>query len=459
MTDVIHMRDWSTKHHREPVVRIGIVLDEDALATVEFQLPQAEYEVGGANAKPARLNGRPLTARLADGQVALRAGDDPEQTAAVWSLAPVHERPLRQGDGVLVRGVVAGRGFHWQKRVDQTLGGRIEIHPGRRGLIVVNELPLEAYLAGVITSEMSGACPVEFLKAQCVTARSWLLALTEPKHQGEPFDRCNDDCCQRYQGTGDLTAAALEATTATRGLALLDTSGRVVDANYSKSCGGVVETPEHVWGRPKPGLSALVDAPADGPEQRFLPVTAERLDEYLDGPWLAQTRIYCSPNVVPEETLGRYLGRVDESGRYFRWTVTYRREELEDLLRAKLPEARDLAQLRDLRVLERGVSGRAGRMEIDFADAGGRVQTVTLPSEYRIREVLHRKFLYSSAFALRIERDAAGLPATITLRGAGWGHGAGLCQIGALGMALEGIDSAAILRHYFPGATLEQVYP
>ena len=458
MHDAINIRDWQKDSSREPVVRIGIVLDEDALTTIHLEILDADYRVHREAGASETWRGVSVSARLAGSAVALGIGDGPEQSAGAWRLVPSESAPVHRGQGVLVRGVVAGRGFHWQKCVDQTLCGTIELRPGRQGVVLINELPLEQYLAGVITAEMSGDCPVEFLKAQCVVARSWLLAFSEPKHETDPFDRCNDDCCQRYQGTGGLSSAALEAVSSTRGLALIDVHGNVVDANYSKSCGGISEPPETVWGRPKPGLAAIVDAPPDSPDRRFLPVTDDNLDEYLDGEWLSRTDIYCSPNVVSEDELGRYLGRVDETGKYFRWTTSFHRAELEELLRAKLPEAKDLARLRELKVTARGPSGRASQVDVHFGDHAGKRRRVRVLGEYRIREVLHPKFLYSSAFAVRTERDAAGRPTTITLRGAGWGHGAGLCQIGALGMALTGISGERICRHYFPDAVLKRVY-
>ncbi|MFH0980463.1 MAG: SpoIID/LytB domain-containing protein [Planctomycetota bacterium] len=459
MTDALNIHDWQQDDAREPVLRVGVVLDDDALSTVKLEIPHAEYELAAATGRAETHSAVRVEARLAGTGVAMRIGDEAERTSSTWRLAPVRSQPLRPGAGVLVRKVVAGRGFHWQKQVDQTFNGRLEVRPGQRGLVVVNELPLEQYLAGVITAEMSGNCPGEFLKAQCVAARSWLLAFSEPKHAAEPFDRCNDDCCQRYQGTGGLTSAALEAVSSTRGLALVDADGHVVDANYSKSCGGIVEAPEHIWDRPKPGLGALVDAPAGSLAHRFFPLTPDRLDEYLDGAWTVGSGIYCSPQVVSETQLAQYLGRVDETGGYFRWTVTYRRAELEALLRTQLTEACDLARLWDLNVVTRGLSGRAGEMALEFEDGTGLHHSLRVQGEYRIRKALHPRFLYSSAFAVRLERDAEGLPTTVTLRGAGWGHGAGLCQIGALGMALQGITRVQILEHYFPSAKLERVYP
>lgn len=451
----IGIREWTRAAHSEPIVRIGVILDGDAQAVVHLRTPAHPHvlEPGGPIAPETAIE-----VRRDGGTLVVRCGDGPPVRTPKLCLTCTAAPRLAPGVGVLVRDVVAGRGFHWQKRIDQTLAGALELLPGEHGVIVVNVLGLEDYLAGVITAEMSGACPTDLLKAQCIVARSWLLAMTEPKHETDPFERCNDDCCQRYQGTGDLSPTALAAVRETRGEVLLTRAGNVVDANYAKCCGGVSELPRHVWGLEKPGLASVVDAPAGAAERRFSPVTEANLAAYLTGDWVKTTQVFCSPNVVPPDAIGRYLGRVDESGEYFRWHVTYDLDELEALLREKLPEAADLAELRDLRVLTRGVSGRASRVALDWTSTAGRPVSVTLPSEYRIREVLHRKFLYSSAFAIHVQRTRAGQIERVTLQGAGWGHGVGLCQIGALGMALKGHDYQTICRHYYPEARLEAAY-
>ena len=253
----VNIREWTRQAGVEPAVRVGIILDQDAQEAVYLQLPGQSYTmVGGAGVSPDVTALQPYTTlevKHAGDALAVRIGN--EAVATVKSLrfscsTPTHRLEAgatRPGAGVLVRDVVAGRGFHWQKRIDQTLAGTVELLLGQRGVVLVNELPLEDYLAGVVTAEMSGACPGDLLKAQCVVARSWLLAMSEPKHDAEPFDRCNDDCCQRYQGTGDLSATALEAVRATRGLVLLNPAGGVLDANYAKCCGGVSETPPHLF--------------------------------------------------------------------------------------------------------------------------------------------------------------------------------------------------------------------
>jgi len=455
----VAIRDWRPQTGMEPLLRVGVVLDRDARPAVRLEMHGLGCAIEGLPAAAA-APGSPaaLEVALAGAALAVRINGGPVGTAHSIRLVCRQSASLQPGAGVVVRDVPAGRGFHWQKAIDQTLPGVIELRPGRSGVVLINELPLEDYLAGVIPAEMSGDCPPEFLKAQCVVARSWLLAFSERKHEREPFDRCNDDCCQRYQGSAGLTAAALDAVRTTRGLVLLAPGGGVLDANYSKCCGGVSESPRAVWGFDKPGLTPVVDAPAEASERRFLPLTETNLDDYLDGGWRAATGIYCGPNAVVPDGIGRYLGRVDQAGDYFRWTVRYSRPELEQLLREKLPETTGLAELRGVRVLARGVSGRATRLELEWRRADGRVAQTVLDSEYRIRQVLGRPFLYSSAFAARAERDAVGRLQSVTLRGAGWGHGVGMCQIGALGMALSGRDSESICRHYYPQAELARVY-
>jgi SpoIID/LytB domain protein len=457
MSDRVSLQQWHVHSNAEPLVRIGVVLAEDAMTAIEFRLPGDEYIVlSDGGEKVVGKNVR-VSAKLENNRVALAIGDQPAKPAAKWTIVPQSPRIPKRADGILVRDVVAGRGFHWQKHVDQTIAGALEILPNGDSLILVNELPLEMYLAGVITSEMSSKCPPEFLRAQCVTARSWLLAFTEPKHHGQPFDRCNDDCCQRYQGTGDLSDVATDAAESTRGLVLM-AAGKVVDANYSKSCGGIVELPEHVWGAHKPGLGPAVDAPVSSTVHKFVPVTDDNLHEYLTGDWIKSTDVYCSPHVIPEDKLGQYLGRVDESGHYFRWTVKYTHEELLAMLKRKLPQAAEMTKFTDLRVTNRGVSGRAMRIVLSFLDASGKPVDVNVHDQYRIRQILHASFLFSSAFQVETERDAQGNCKSITLVGAGWGHGAGLCQIGALGMSICGHDFKKIVRQYFPEAELRKLY-
>lgn len=409
-------------------VRIGIVLPEDATDEVRLDI----------------ANGEQTETLRSEGDLV----SDGHRTLAQW-----HFKPTTDADTVVVRNCRAGRGFHWEKRIDVTLPGILEIRSVGGALLVVNELPLETYLAGVITAEMSGECPLEFLKAQCVTARSWMTAATERKHADLGFDFCNDDCCQRFQGIAHLTESAKRAAHETAGEVMVHESGVVVDANYSKCCGGIVESPETVWGFVKPGQYAVVDAPDGDGVREFFPANAESIEKYVAGDWLKQCHAYCSPNVVPDAELPRYLGRVDDGGGHFRWRVDYEPDTLAEILNRK--HGLSAKRVWNLRVLRRGVSGRATAIKIEYDDTDGQRQSVTIEDQYNIRDALSDSFLYSSAFDVRIELNVDDWPVRFELLGAGWGHGAGLCQIGALGMALLGHDYRAILHHYFENMRIE----
>jgi SpoIID/LytB domain protein len=458
------LSSWTLDTGVEPTIRVGTILPEDGTAATTVVVPDAAYNVSIESASAGHVRGATLAVAVENGGVVLRQGADVLARGKIAVLSPNEPVPCEAGAGVKVRDVVSGRGFHWQKRFEAALTGAIEFREHGGKLVVVNELPLEDYLTGVITGEMSGECPLEFLKSQCVVARAWVLAHTEKKHAELPVDRCNDDCCQRYHGTTNLTPRAVEAVRGTRGGVLVDSQRRIIDANYSKSCGGVIETPEHVWGVSKPGQRAAVDAPKNSAAQRFLPVTEANLDDFLTGRWLADTDVFCSPTVIPDADLRRYLGKVDEGGGHFRWRVEFSREEFEIILREKYfgryapADAPPMSALKDLRAVRRGVSGRATALEIDYRDFLGQIHTVRVETEYRIRDCLYTKFLFSSAFRVEIERGGGAYPERIALVGAGWGHGAGLCQIGALGMAMRGYTCEQILSHYFEGVQLHASY-
>ncbi len=455
--------DGNWRMEREPQVRIGVILAEDDKREGLFSLPDREYQLL-AGAEPLgvlRPTEGPFRARARASQVELYEAEGKRICGPVNILfvAPVAGvQPVPPDQGIRLRGVVAGRGFHWQKEIDQTLTGALEFRAARDSLVMINQLPLEEYLIGVITGEMSGECPEEFMKAQAVAARSWLLATPRPTHPKEPFDWCNDDHCQRYQGSDGWSQRATGAIADCRGQGLITASGHYCDARYSKSCGGISEDAASVWGEPLEGLQAVVDAPRGSAAERFFPADQANLEEYLGGSWLQDTDIYCSPGVVPEETITRYLGRVDEAGKYFRWRKTLTQEALREALVAR-GGLTDLAAVLDLRPGSRGRSGRLERLEVEYRTRTDQRKTRWIESEYNIRAALSTQFLYSSAFRWESHRDAAGTLQEVTLTGGGWGHGAGLCQIGALGMALRGHSYEEILLHYYRGLRLERVYP
>lgn len=364
--------------------------------------------------------------------------------------------------------VAVGSRFHWEHKEEQTFEGNLILLAGEGGAVTaVNEVGLEAYLSSVVPSEMNPEGPPEFLKAQAVTSRSWLAAMLEraarkevPPASGEIdgegetvrwygreahnlFDVCADDHCQRYRGVAKVipvrAAAAVEET---RGLFLVH-EGEVSDARFHKACGGLTEKYENVWeGRAVPYLSSVSDA-----RHPFSPVVSEDDAER----WiLSNPDAYC--NVTDEDVLRRVLPSSDlETGRFFRWEVTYTREELEAILSKK--SGIDFGTLRALTPLERGPSGRIVRLRIE-----GSKRSWVVGKELEIRRWLSESHLLSSAFVVGLERDGAGTPAKFILRGAGWGHGVGLCQVGAAVMALKGHKAEEILRHYFRGAELKKLY-
>ena len=432
-------------------LRVGIVLPQDEVRCLEMILPEGQCTINGTPRTGA------FAAHLDGATIELRGSVDCAGRRDCWTIAPVVED---ESHGVTIRDCRIGRGFHWSSKVDLFLPGRVELSVAGGYLLVVNDLPAETYLKGVITAEMSGECPMAFLKAQTIVARSWMRAAAERKHADLNIDYCNDDCCQRYQGVSALTDSARAAVNETAGDVLVHASGAIVDANYSKSCGGIVESPEAVWGHRKVGQKSAVDAPPASEMERFFPVTRDNVREYVAGSWLERCDAYCGPRAVAEGDLGRYLGRVDDGGGHFRWRVTCAVEELEDLLRRKhFNRGEDggngkFHRLWDLAVVRRGRSGRATRLVIDYDDPQGKRATATVEDQYDIRNCLHESFLYSSAFDVCIKRDDSNRPVRVDLLGAGWGHGAGMCQIGALGMALAGSDHKQILHHYFEDVTI-----
>lgn len=451
--------DGKYKMDQEPNVRIGVVLSQDGKKELRLRLARCQHRlVVDGEAIAIDPNGHA-------GWVVRVAGDRVEAHGSVKAPAgrvvrfePVEPSEPTTGSGTLVHDVVSGRGFHWNKEIDQTLTGTLEFTVEDGRLVVVNELPIEEYLIGVVTGEMSGDCPPEFLKAQCVAARSWLLAQPRSPHPGKAFIWCNDDCCQRYQGTGGWTEAARRSVQSTRGEVLITASNRYCDARYSKNTGGISEDAHAVWAEEMEGLEAVVDAPADSAVHGFFPLTDELMEDYVRGAWLADTDAYAGPHAVPEDSQSRYLGRVDEQGTYFRWSVSLSQDDLAQALRTR-GGAKDLAEVLRIVPGKRGRSGRLLDLDVHYRDAAGTEKTHRLISEYRIREGLWMKFLYSSAFIVEENRSGDGRLAGVTLHGAGWGHGAGLCQMGALGRALQGQDYRTILMAYYTRVRLEKIYP
>lgn len=369
-------------------------------------------------------------------RVALRSSPDspPLVAASAKQVLAAGETPaLRivppEGAAIRVDEVEIGIGFHWQHRRGLEYGGALELFvdaSGRLGLL--NELDLEDYLASVNSSEMTADCPAALLEAQTVAARSTVLATRGRHHHGEPFDLCADDHCQCFRGSEQAAEASRAAALATAGVVLVH-ENLVCDARYSKSCGGVVEAYEEVWeDQPVPYLKALRDAEGCG--------DPPRRDEAAWCDWIdAAEDVWCNTEDVELPAALAY------GQGYYRWTTTRTREELAASIRRRT--GREFGRLEDLKPRGRGRSGRLTALEV-VTDAG----SFTIGKELAIRLALSDSCLCSAAIHWSWEGDE------LTIRGKGWGHGVGLCQLGATRMALAGRDAGEILRHYYPGARL-----
>lgn len=376
----------------------------------------------------------------------------------------------RGGATFTLRNVTIGISFHWERKEDQTFEGDLRLLSRDDGTITaVNEIGVEPYLKSVISSEMSAEAPLELLRAHAITSRSWLVAMLERQQRGKNigvpsqrsfqteselirwydredhtlFDVCADDHCQRYQGISKIiSAAADDAVGATRG-SFLVSQREICDARFYKSCGGLTEQFENAWeDTPVAYLGSISDAPIHYPPLK----TEEEAHRWI----LSSPGAYC--NTTDGKILRQILPSFDqETTDFFRWKVEYGRVELEQLIKAK--SGIDFGTVMDLVPVQRGPSGRLVKLKIV-----GSAKTLTIGKELEIRRWLSKSHLYSSAFVVDVERDARGVPIRFILHGAGWGHGVGLCQIGAAVMAAQGKKANEIVQHYFPGAQLEKLY-
>jgi peptidoglycan hydrolase-like amidase len=378
-----------------------------------------------------------------------------------------------QHASIIVKDVRIGLGFHWERSEDQEFTGDIRLIRGPDGLLtLVNAVPLEDYLASVISSEMGARSHLELLKAHAVVSRSWLLAQLKPwkvpKDNGKAikgrtesgslirwydredhfaFDVCADDHCQRYQGiTKATTPAVRDAVGATFGN-VLTFDEQLCDARYSKACGGMTEDFSTGWeDKTIPYLSARYDG--DGwPQEYRLPLS----DEANARLWITtEPPSYC--NAMGGAILARILPGFDqETIRFYRWQSRLGQDELQSILSSKLGV--EFGPISSLEPIERGASGRIVRLRIT-----GERESLVMGKELEIRRALSLSHLLSSAFVVDEGERSNGVPAFFTLQGAGWGHGVGLCQIGAAVMAERGLDHRAILRHYFGQAEVESLY-
>ena len=408
--------------NKEPMIRVGLILPEDSIKTIHISFSDFQcFEIVSEDRHlPSFKSTASLNVNIVDGKLVIPEIDFCDASLKIIPSTST-EYPF-----ITVDGIPAGRGFHWEKKISASYWGILELTIFDGQMMAVNELPLEQYLKCVATSEMSAKCPSEFLKAQTIVARSWLLANIEQKHRNLGVDICNDDCCQRYQGMAHCTDASIKSADVTFGQVIMFDE-KICDARYSKSCGGITENFENVWeGGSIPYLVSVVDNDAKG--------TA-----------------FCSPEIVLEGSLKNYIGNVDEKGQYFRWEFEATQGELIQSLKNKRNvAATEIVQLIPEKI---GYSGRIIVLRIEYKDFQNNLQSIEIHSEYEIRNIMSPSFLYSSAFS--VEKNENG---NFNLIGKGWGHGVGLCQIGALGRALNGQSTDNILNHYYSVSKLKRIY-
>lgn len=368
--------------------------------------------------------------------------------------------------------VTIGVNFHWERKEAQTFLGKLRFIVENNNICAINELPVETYLISVISSEMRATSSLELLKAHAVISRSWLLAQMEQRkaensnavkqpslfktdneivrwydrEDHKHFDVCADDHCQRYQG---ITKAAnkhvVEAIKQTAG-EILTSRGEICDARYSKCCGGAVEEFQYCWENiRKPYLQALPDTM---PDTTSLP---NLTNEAVARQWiLSSPNAFC--NTTDQKVLSQVLNDFDqETTDFYRWIQIYSQAEVKQLLEEKL--AMQFGDIIDLIPMERGKSGRIYRLKII-----GTQRTLIIGKELEIRRALSKSHLYSSAFVVEKVDIKDGVPQQFIIKGAGWGHGVGLCQIGAAMMGVQGYRYDEILLHYYKSAEITKAY-
>ena len=370
--------------------------------------------------------------------------------------------------------VTIGVNFHWERKETQTFLGTLRFVVESDKIVAINELPVEKYLESVISSEMSATSSLELLKAHAVISRSWLLAQMQKRREVAEsgnnffsftrkedtlirwydredhtlFDVCADDHCQRYQGiTKETSPHVAEAIRQTKGQILMD-GEEICDARFSKCCGGITEEFQYCWeDTPKTYLTAVRDL-ALGVEHTLPNLTKEEEAEK----WIRfNPPAFC--NTQDKKILSEVLNDYDqETVNFYRWKETLSQEKLQQLIADKLKM--DLGAILDMKAVERGKSGRISKLQII-----GTEKTFTIGKELEIRRTLSDSHLLSSAFVVdKYDKDEQGVPQRFELIGAGWGHGVGLCQIGAAVMGEQGYHYDAILLHYYQGAEIKKLY-
>ncbi|MCH4895400.1 SpoIID/LytB domain-containing protein [Marinilabiliaceae bacterium JC040] len=364
-----------------------------------------------------------------------------------------------------IENVEIGINFHWSQKETQRFNGSIKLIIDGDEVQLINIIYVEDYLLSVISSEMNSNSPIEYLKTHAIISRSWVLSRINAKNdriqnfiendskrikwygreEHVNFDVCADDHCQRYQGISRIASANVaKAVDETRGIVLMQ-DGKICDARFSKCCGGVSEDFENVWEDEKiEYLSMVVDS-----EDKSIDLDLRKEEDAIK--WI-ENKYDSFCNVSDTDLLETVLNNYDqETNDFYRWTVEYSQEEISSLIKER--SGIDLGNIISLNPIKRGRSGRIYELEIV-----GSKRSFIFGKELEIRKVLSESHLYSSAFFTEYKDIIDDLPHKFIIHGAGWGHGVGLCQIGAANMVEKSYNHEEILSHYFKGSTLKSIY-
>lgn len=441
-----------------PEIQVGI-----------FSAKEIEFTLDGVfvdKASGRKLSGK-WNATVKDQRIVI--SDGVQEFTADSPLDMIPSDPA--GSSLILHGVTIGINFHWQRKEDQVFRGSLRILLKNNEITAINIVSVEDYLISVISSEMKATSSEELLKAHAVTSRSWLLAQLAKtvslrtggkkynsftrsddeiikwydREDHDDFDVCADDHCQRYQGiTRASSPVVVKAVNETFGEVLMY-DGSVCDARYYKCCGGITELFENTW-EPvvHPYLQGIIDSP-EMPEGFGTDLTIEKnAREWI----LGNPGAFC--NTSDKKVLSQVLNDYDqETNDFFRWKVVYSQDELSRLVRERT--GIDFGTIGALIPVRRGTSGRITRLRIE-----GSKRSLTIGKELEIRKSLSKSHLYSSCFV--VDREDDGNEISFVLRGAGWGHGVGLCQIGAAMMGEKGYSYRDMLSHYFRDAAFEKLY-
>ncbi len=432
--------------------------------------PEIHFSLDGSYDSPQTgdIPSGECIARISEAGIVIEHGDAVSKGSDEFSI-----RPANSNCSFVLNDVTIGVQFHWQRKEDQRFVGGLKLVKTGDMIAAINVVSIEDYLMSVISSEMSADCSMQLLKAHAITSRSWLLAQLEKsrslntgkkkyesqfesqterirwydREDHELFDVCADDHCQRYQGvTKAYTASVQQAVEGTRGEVVMY-DGRVCDARFSKSCGGVTETFENVWEPVRfPYLDSVHDMPAGQLNSPFDFSKEKNAENWIH----SSPPAFC--NTSDKKVLSQVLLKYDqETTDFFRWGVEYAQEEIAGLIHRK--SGIDFGGIVDLIPIERGKSARLIKLKII-----GTKKTLIVGKELEIRRLLSTSHLYSSAFIVKKLDVVNGLPGRFTIHGAGWGHGVGLCQIGAAVMGEQGYSHEKIIAHYFPHTQIKTIY-